>query len=91
MTTGTSAPGTDLRQRAVTRLRKKRELYTHMFVYAVVNLLLIVVWWFTGGFFWPVFPLALWGIGLVLHTWDVYWPQEPTEQRIEREIRRLTH
>jgi hypothetical protein len=36
-------------------------------------------------FFWPVFPLAGWGIGIVAHAFDVY-SRAPSEERIRREI-----
>lgn len=35
--------------------------------YVAVNLLLVVVWAATGaGYFWPIWPIAGWGVGLVL-------------------------
>ncbi|MCA2219289.1 2TM domain-containing protein [Jidongwangia harbinensis] len=42
-----------------------------------------------GGFYWPAFPLFLWGIGVVFHVWDYYAPAGPAESRIQREMRRL--
>ena len=37
----------------------------HALAYVMVNLLLVAVWFVTGaGFFWPVFPLFGWGIGM---------------------------
>ena len=91
MSTDTSAPGNDLRQLAITRLRKKRELHTHLVVYLAVNLFLFAIWAFSGvGFFWPAFPLLGWGIGMMFHAWDVYSPEQPTEAKIDREIKRLT-
>jgi hypothetical protein len=55
----------------------------------LVNALIVTVWFFTGaGFFWPVFPLAGWGIGLFFHAMDVY--RRPlTEERIRSEMERL--
>jgi hypothetical protein len=41
------------------------------------------------GFFWPVFPILGWGIGLVLNAWDVYRPEGFTEDEIRREERHL--
>ncbi len=36
--------------------------------YAAVNLLLIVVWAISGaGYFWPIWPLLGWGLGLAKH------------------------
>jgi hypothetical protein len=89
MTTDTPIQG-DLRQLAVTRLRKKRDWQAHALAYLLVNLFLIAIWLLTtpGGFFWPMFPLFGWGIGLAFHTWDTFAP-EPTEANIEREMKRL--
>ena len=78
-----------LRERAVKRLREKRDLMAHALAYVTVNALLVAIWMSTGAaFFWPVFPIFGWGIGLAFHAWNVYWP-EPDEGRIAREIERL--
>jgi hypothetical protein len=83
------AEGGDLRARAIARLTKKREFFTHLFVYAVVNAVLIAIWAVTGAnFFWPIFPLLGWGIGVAFHGWDVYGPPM-SEDRIQREMNRM--
>jgi hypothetical protein len=40
------------------------------------------------GFFWPVFLIGLWGIGVVMNAWDVYWRRDITEEDIQHEIER---
>jgi hypothetical protein len=56
----------------------------------VVNSSLIGTWAFTGAdFFWLAFPLFLWGIGLVLNAWDVYWRRPLSEDRIRQEMERI--
>ena len=83
--------GQDRREQAIARLKRKRDFGAHLFVYLVVNGFLIGIWVFTGaGFFWPVFPLFGWGIGLVLNAWDVYWRRPVSEDQIRREIERMT-
>lgn len=78
-----------LRELAVQRLKKKRDFTAHVLVYLAVNGFLIVIWAaVSGGFFWPMFPIIGWGIGLFFHGWDVY-RGEPTEQEISREMERL--
>jgi hypothetical protein len=69
---------------------KKRDFHGHLLVYALVNAFLVVIWVVTGphGFFWPVFPMVGWGIGVVMNAWDVYWRPEITEQDIEHEMKR---
>src|SRR5437879_2555533 len=40
----------------------------HATVYAVVNLMLIGIWAASGaGYFWPIWPMLGWGIGLGSH------------------------
>ena len=78
-----------LREQAVTRLRAKREFTAHLLAYVMVNTILIAVWAMTGaGFFWPIFPLMGWGIGIAFHAWDTFG-RPPTEERIHREMERL--
>jgi 2TM domain len=81
----------ELRQRAVKRLEDKRELVTNTVAYVSVNAALVVIWWVTGAsFFWPVFPILGWGIGLALHAWTVLWPAAG-ERQIQAEMQRLRH
>ena len=48
------------------------------------------VWAFTGaGFFWPVFPIVGWGIGVAVNAWEAFGPDPVTEERIRREIDRM--
>jgi hypothetical protein len=80
----------ELREQAVERLRKKSEFRAHALSYVLVNGFLIIIWAITGAsFFWPVFPIAGWGIGLAFHAWDVYRRLEFSEEQIRREIHRL--
>jgi hypothetical protein len=81
----------DLREIALEQLRKKRGLQGHVIAYLTVNALFVGIWFVTmpGGFFWPIFPMLGWGIGLAFNVWDVYWPERLTEDRIEREMQRL--
>jgi 2TM domain len=83
--------GQDLRGRAIRRLKQKRDFGAHLFIYLVVNAFVIGIWAVTGsGFFWPVFLLSFWGIGLVLNAWDVYWRKPVSEDQIRQEMQRMT-
>jgi hypothetical protein len=81
----------ELRQQAIRSIKAKREFRTHLFVFIAVNLFLVGVWAFTGAdFFWPIFPILGWGIGLAIHAREAYGPgQRMTEDEIQSEIRRL--
>jgi 2TM domain len=81
----------ELRQQAIRRIKAKREFRGHVFAYVAVNTLLVVIWAVTGaGFFWPIFPMLGWGIGLAFHGWETYSPRDQiSEDEIQNEIRRL--
>jgi uncharacterized RDD family membrane protein YckC len=84
------------RQQAIRRLRAKTGFKIHLFVYLAVSALLVVIWAFTtarlpypGSFFWPVFPILGWGIGVALHGYFVYRRRPYTEEQIQREMEKL--
>lgn len=93
MTTTEFEPTRDevLRERAIKRLKKRRDFKAHLLIYTMVNSFLVVIWFVTGhGFFWPVFPMVGWGIGVVMNAWDVYHDEDFTEDEIAREVQRLS-
>ena len=48
--------------------RERRELASHLTSFVLVNLLLIGIWAASGGgYFWPIWPLLGWGIGIASH------------------------
>jgi hypothetical protein len=77
------------REAARARLASKREFRTHVFVYVVVNLLLVVIWAAAGGgYFWPIWSIGGWGIGLAFHAWDTFGDRPITDDDIEAELER---
>lgn len=80
-----------LRDQAIKRLKKRRDFQAHVLVYVLVNAIVVMIWLLTGanGFFWPVFLIAFWGIGVVMNGWDVYRGSEFTDEQIDREVAKL--
>jgi len=79
-----------LRELALGRLKKQAEFKLHAMIYLLVNGFLVVIWWMTGvPFFWPVFPIFGWGIGVAANWWDAYLRAVPTEKEIRAEMARL--
>ena len=80
-----------LRDRAIKRLKKRRDFFAHLLVYVLVNAFVVAIWALTNpdGFFWPIFPMAGWGIGVVMNAWDVFLNDEFDEEKIRREMERL--
>jgi hypothetical protein len=80
----------DLRQQAIRSLKKKQDFRSHVVAYVLVNALLVGIWAATGAnFFWPIFPIIGWGIGLAFNAWDVYGRRPLNEEQIRREQERL--
>lgn len=84
---------TVLRERAVKRLKKRRDFYGHLLLYALANTFFVVIWAVTdsGGFFWPIFPIVGWGIAVIMNAWDVYRGADFSEEQIQHEMERLQH
>ncbi|MFC1721602.1 2TM domain-containing protein [Patescibacteria group bacterium] len=56
-------------QRAKKRVKEMREYYTHLIVYAGVNVMLFVINWLTApGTWWFYWVTIFWGIGIGWHT-----------------------
>jgi hypothetical protein len=79
----------DLRRRASTRLKQKRDFGAHLFIYLVVNGFLIGIWAFTGAGFSGRHSRCSLGHRLVLNAWEVYWRRPVSEDRIRQEMARL--
>ncbi len=78
------------RERAVKQLKKRRDFFGHLLVYTMVNTFIVIIWAVTSaGFFWPIFPMVGWGIGVVMNAWDVWRTDDFSDDQIAREIERL--
>jgi len=84
------------RELAIHRLKNRHDFRVHLVIYVLVNAALIVLWYVmsrgadgAAGFFWPVFPIFGWGIGLAMHAYTVYFPPSLTEADIQRELKHL--
>jgi hypothetical protein len=81
---------TDPRRRAaIERLKNRRSFGPHLVSYVVVNAFLVLIWAVTGaGYFWPIWIIGGWGIGLVMHAWSAFVQRPITEEDVQREIER---
>lgn len=89
----TASNDEDLRRRAERRVESVNGFRIHLAIYVLVNLLLWVIWAFSGGTTtipWPVFVTLGWGIGLLAHGWTVYGQNEDRrEAQIKAEMDKL--
>jgi len=85
----------EIREIATKRVRARRGFYWHLIVYAVINLMLIAIWYFTtgraGGHFWPGWVLLGWGIAVILNAVAVFARDDIGSERaaIEKEIDKI--
>ena len=83
-----------LRAVAIKRVKAKRDVLTHLFVYVVVNIGLWALW-IVGGitddwvFPWPVFANVFWGVFVIAQWFRVYRRDPLREDLVQREIDQL--
>lgn len=83
----------DVRATARKRIEERRGFVPHLIMFLVINAGLVVIWAATGtdNFFWPIFPLLLWGSGLLMHAWNAFFTKPITEAEVDLEAKRLDH
>jgi 2TM domain len=91
---------TVLTDEEITRLAKARVGFRiHLLTYVAVNLLLVAIWWLSSGgqrptlrdnssaYFWPIWPMLGWGIGVAINGFVVYGGGADWQRREEEKIR----
>ena len=79
----------DEREAARRRVRDRRDFSSNLVAFVVINGALIAIWAVSGGgYFWPAWVIALWGIGLLLHAWNSFVRKPVTEADVDSEMRR---
>ena len=74
---------------AMERIRAKRGFSVHAKVYAAGILVLIAIWAITSrGYFWPIWPILGWGVGLGMNYWAVFLRRPISDDEIQREMER---
>jgi hypothetical protein len=73
------------------KIAKKRASFKMVFIgYIGVNLMLVAIWYFTSGpgsYFWPVWPMIGWGLGIIFQFADAYFGNTVFSQ--EKEFEKL--
>jgi hypothetical protein len=82
----------ELHRLAVRRADMRLAFRSHLMAYVVVNAGLVAIYFMTsfGHYFWPIWPMLGWGIGLAAHAATVYMDGEGIRDRmIQEEIEKL--
>jgi hypothetical protein len=78
-----------IRTKAVSRVRKKLGLYWHAAVFAMANAAMIAInLAYSPNTLWFVWPLAGWGVALLLHAFATFQGGGMSEAMIEAEVQR---
>ena len=88
-------PGVEAREYAIATLKRKRKFAQDLVAYVAVNILLWVIWLFTGhssngSIPWPAWVSLAWGFFLALDGWRASGNLNApiTETEIQRELER---
>ncbi|MFI4950355.1 MAG: 2TM domain-containing protein [Caulobacterales bacterium] len=84
-------PDYELRRQAERRADVKLGFQTHLLAYVVVNAGLVAINLVTSpGYFWAIWPIIGWGLGVLAHGIAVFhFGGDLRERAVETELRRL--
>lgn len=72
------------------KLARMRAQFKNSFItYLIVNTALVLFWYFGSGpksFFWPIFPIAFWGLGVGI---NYYYAYIDKGDRVQKEYEKL--
>lgn len=76
-----------LYEQARKRVKTKRKFYSHVLTWVMMSVFFILLNIFTSDYFWAIFPILGWGIGVAFHGIQVYsgeWEDREVEKEYER-------
>lgn len=86
----------DIRSRAEKRVDNKIQFYRSFAIYVIVNAVLAVVnWLYTPEFWWVLFPVFFWGIGVFVKFLNAFVfvskfdSEDYRERKIQEEMEKL--
>ena len=81
-------PNYDSYLQTATQLQRWRDFQAHVAAYLVVNTGFVVIWAVKRrGFFWPVYPLVGWGLGLSFQHFSAVLRGQITDEDVRRKLR----
>jgi hypothetical protein len=81
-----------IQEEAKRRVKAKRDFYGNLGAWAIVNIVLIIVWSLTdyGGYPWFLWPLCIWGFFVLVQFLRVFvFKQKPEALAIEEEAKKI--
>lgn len=79
-------------ERAQERVEELKAFYNHLGIYTIFVGLFLFINFYTGGFFWAIFPIAGWGLGVLGHAantfrWNPFFSKDWEQRKIEEYMR----
>lgn len=71
-----------------TRVKSRKKFYSHILTWVIMSVFFILINLFTTDYFWAIFPILAWGIGVAFHGIQVF-SDEWEDQEVEKEYERL--
>ncbi len=80
-------------KKAQERVREIKDFYNHLGTFIVVCTLLFLINIYSSGFFWVVFAIGGWGIGILSHAsktfgWNPFFSKDWEKRKIQEYINR---
>jgi hypothetical protein len=81
----------EIYEEAKKRVKSKKDFYRNLGSWAVVNVVLVVIWALSGGGHpWFLWPLGIWGVFVLSHFLRVFvWERRSDRNAIEREAEKM--
>ena len=75
--------------RAQKRVTHIKEFYNHLGIYLIFVCIFIGLNFYTGNFFWAIFPIVGWGIGILSHAskifrWNPFFSKDWEKRKIDQ-------
>ncbi|MFC1913509.1 2TM domain-containing protein [Chloroflexota bacterium] len=74
------------------RVKAKKDFYGNIGAWAIVNIVLVIVWALTnsGGYMWFLWPLCIWGFFVLVHFAQVFvFKAKSDKAAIEKEVENI--
>jgi hypothetical protein len=82
-------PNYDSYLQTATQLQRWRDFQAQIAAYLMINIVFVIIWTVNGhGFFWPVYPLVGWAVGLSFQHFSAVLRGQITDEDVRRKLRR---
>jgi hypothetical protein len=77
----------DLYLQTAIQIQRWRDFSAHAFAYVIGNIIFVTIWKMRGkGFFWPIYPLFVWGLGLSAQHFNVVIRGQITDEDVRNAL-----